>query len=259
MMRTDVRSSRRAQRGQLSRRGIALLVAALGATLLSAAQRIEFEDLFGPCGDFDLVAGPGAVVIEEVRFDTADVFSYNIGREASFPAGLGNPFVSDAYLFFAYGTGARITFPRPIYTLSFRTGQRTNMQTWPTFDLIAGDRVLTTFQAQLFAPGFVHVEPPPGSTEIRIVWTGVGSSSQLAIDELEYDFFPERLLGDLNCDGAVTFDDIEPLVLALVSRAVYESAYPACDWLNGDVNQDGHVDFDDLDGFIAALLMRGPG
>jgi len=63
--------------------------------------------------------------------------------------------------------------------------------------------------------------------------------------------------GDLNCDGAVDFDDINPFVTALVSRANYEAAFPNCRWLNGDIDGNGTVDFDDINPFVACLVQNG--
>jgi hypothetical protein len=63
--------------------------------------------------------------------------------------------------------------------------------------------------------------------------------------------------GDLNCDGVVDFDDINPLVLALSDPAGYHAAYPACNILNGDCNGDGFVDFDDINSFVALLSGGG--
>jgi DNA-binding beta-propeller fold protein YncE len=60
--------------------------------------------------------------------------------------------------------------------------------------------------------------------------------------------------GDLNCDGSVDFDDINPFVLALVGPAAYQAAYPQCDIRNGDVNEDCAVDFDDINPFVACLV-----
>ncbi len=59
--------------------------------------------------------------------------------------------------------------------------------------------------------------------------------------------------GDLNCDGAVNFDDIDPFVLALTGQAAYETAFPNCRWHHGDINRDGAVNFDDIDPFVALL------
>jgi plastocyanin len=60
-------------------------------------------------------------------------------------------------------------------------------------------------------------------------------------------------LGDMNCDGGIDFDDIDPFVLALVSPEDYAVAYPDCNVLNGDTDQDGDVDFDDIDELIELL------
>jgi hypothetical protein len=62
--------------------------------------------------------------------------------------------------------------------------------------------------------------------------------------------------GDLNCDGAVDFDDVNPFVLALSDPAGYATAYPNCNILNGDCNGDGQVNFDDINPFVA--LLSGP-
>ncbi len=59
--------------------------------------------------------------------------------------------------------------------------------------------------------------------------------------------------GDLDCDGDVDFDDIEPFVLALSDAAAYEAAYPGCPLPNADADGDGDVDFDDINPFVALL------
>ena len=59
--------------------------------------------------------------------------------------------------------------------------------------------------------------------------------------------------GDMNCDGAVNFGDIDPFVTALSGQAAYEAQYPNCNWLNADCNSDGTVNFGDIDPFVALL------
>ncbi len=59
--------------------------------------------------------------------------------------------------------------------------------------------------------------------------------------------------GDLNCDGAVNFADINPFVLALSNPAVYQQQFPNCNLMNGDVNGDGAVNFADINPFVALL------
>ena len=62
--------------------------------------------------------------------------------------------------------------------------------------------------------------------------------------------------GDLNCDGDVDFDDINPFVFALTDPHAYQDAHPGCPVANGDVNSDGRVDFDDINPFVVILLGR---
>jgi hypothetical protein len=57
-------------------------------------------------------------------------------------------------------------------------------------------------------------------------------------------------LGDMNCDGFLDFDDINPLVLALSDPEGYAAAYPDCDYYNGDCDYNGRVDFDDINCFL---------
>ena len=59
--------------------------------------------------------------------------------------------------------------------------------------------------------------------------------------------------GDLNCDGTVNFDDINPFVLALSDPSAYHTTYPHCNILNGDFDGDGVVGFDDINPFVALL------
>ncbi len=61
------------------------------------------------------------------------------------------------------------------------------------------------------------------------------------------------LPGDLNCDSAVDFGDINPFVQILADPAGWQAAHPGCPWQNGDVNADGSVDFADINPFIALL------
>jgi hypothetical protein len=63
-------------------------------------------------------------------------------------------------------------------------------------------------------------------------------------------------VGDLNCDGAVDFGDINPFVLYLSNFATWQSAFPACPAENGDINGDGTYgqgSFGDINPFVALL------
>jgi subtilisin family serine protease len=61
------------------------------------------------------------------------------------------------------------------------------------------------------------------------------------------------LPGDLNCDGVVQFDDINPFVLALSDPQTYENTFPDCRILNADANEDGQADFGDVNAFVEIL------
>jgi probable HAF family extracellular repeat protein len=60
--------------------------------------------------------------------------------------------------------------------------------------------------------------------------------------------------GDLNCDGAVDFADINLFVLALADAPGYQQAYPECNLFNGDTNCDGAVDFADINPFVTCVV-----
>ncbi len=64
------------------------------------------------------------------------------------------------------------------------------------------------------------------------------------------------VLGDLNCDHALDFGDINPFVQILTDFAGWQAAYPGCPWQNGDINQDGTVDFGDINPFVQLLTGK---
>lgn len=65
---------------------------------------------------------------------------------------------------------------------------------------------------------------------------------------------PTVLIGDLNCNGSVGFDDINAFVLYLSNFASWQATYPGCPAENGDINADGDFpDFGDINPFVALL------
>jgi formylglycine-generating enzyme required for sulfatase activity len=91
----------------------------------------------------------------------------------------------------------------------------------------------------------------------RVVLVGgvAGPSGELLNDTWHLVIPP---VGDMNCDGVVDFKDINPFVLAIQSKPLYEAAYPGCDWRNGDCNGDGWVDFRDINCFVARMTTPAP-
>ncbi len=97
-------------------------------------------------------------------------------------------------------------------------------------------------------------------------WLFMGMSSSSLFGSVDVDFFSYTLevvapqaaqvLGDMDCDGDVDFDDIDAMVLALRRPDEYESTYGVPPELKGDIDGDGDLDFDDVDpGFID--ILRG--
>ncbi len=63
------------------------------------------------------------------------------------------------------------------------------------------------------------------------------------------------LKGDMNCDGAVTFADIDLFVEALNGESAWTHA---CPWLNADCSGDSNVTFADIDPFVAVIGTTCP-
>ncbi len=61
------------------------------------------------------------------------------------------------------------------------------------------------------------------------------------------------LIGDMNCDGAVTVGDINPFVLAITDPAAYTAQFPDCDIDAGDCNSDGDITVGDINCFVALV------
>mgnify|MGYP000879470106 CR=1 FL=1 len=68
---------------------------------------------------------------------------------------------------------------------------------------------------------------------------------------------PPSCAGDLNCDGQVSFGDINAFVLRLSNPSAYATTFPGCPNGNGDINGSGAVAFDDINPFVA-LLSNNP-
>ncbi len=93
----------------------------------------------------------------------------------------------------------------------------------------------------------VYLRWTMGPTDSSVTYPGWN------IDDIEIWADQSPVLGDMNCDGVLDFDDIDPFVLALSGEAAYGAQYPDCVYWYADVNGDGAVDFDDIDAFVAAL------
>ena len=70
-----------------------------------------------------------------------------------------------------------------------------------------------------------------------------------ALSEVDGNLIERYVAADMDCDGDVDFDDINPLILAISDPNAYQAQFPNCNLLNGDLDGDGDVDFDEIDYF----------
>jgi hypothetical protein len=71
-----------------------------------------------------------------------------------------------------------------------------------------------------------------------------------------YDGTPV-LLGDMDFDGDLDYDDIAPFLLGLGNPVGYEATYGRSAQVAGDVDSNGVFEFDDITAFAARLGVRG--
>ncbi len=87
-----------------------------------------------------------------------------------------------------------------------------------------------------------------GPTDTSVTYPGWN------IDDLEIWGLAPPPLGDMNCDGAVNFDDIDGFVTAMVGEEGYYAEYPDCNYWYADTNSDDFVNFDDIEDFVTAIV-----
>ncbi|MEW6249064.1 MAG: PQQ-binding-like beta-propeller repeat protein [Planctomycetota bacterium] len=79
-----------------------------------------------------------------------------------------------------------------------------------------------------------------------------GAGFTLWLDGIGFSPQPHKR-GDLDCNGLIDFNDINPFVQALSDPAAYAAAHPNCPFENRDCNADGLFDFNDIKPFVALL------
>jgi hypothetical protein len=152
---------------------------------------LEFEDMFGSCGDNASVNGPGNVTYQGVNFATPDILTTNFGKGIPDPPELHTSFTSDWFAFFCYDGGTTITFPQPISALSFKAGTR-DAYVGSMFKLFRGSTELATF-----SDAYPTLHPVAASfstpvTSVNIKWVdNSGPTSLVGIDTLTYTLVPE--------------------------------------------------------------------
>jgi hypothetical protein len=115
--------------------------------------------------------------------------------------------------------------------------------TWPTAILGIGT-------AQGFNRVVVHYDsPPPTGGD----WGPVFLADNMAITGT---LAPVGCRGDTNCDGLVTFADVDWFVEALAGESAW--THGPCPWQNADCSGDGTVTFADVDPFVTLLGTACP-
>ena len=99
-----------------------------------------------------------------------------------------------------------------------------------------------------FANVFTAINTPPAYSPVAAATAAYGTQSVMfTVGGSTYE------IGDVNCDGAVNFGDIDPFVLAITDAVGYAAAYPDCDRDLADINDDAAVNFGDIDPFVALI------
>jgi hypothetical protein len=79
-----------------------------------------------------------------------------------------------------------------------------------------------------------------------------GNGQHVYFDDLTYSI-AVGILGDMDGDSNVDFDDIDDFVLGLTDPMAYENQFGVPPLAKGDTDGDGEFDFDDIVGFVALL------
>ena len=141
---------------------------------------LNFEDALGMVGDADQVPAPGSAKVSGVTFTSVNGEPvYNIGKDFG-----DNPFSSDWFMIWTFGTGGTIEFPAPITSLKMEVGADNAVAETGTFDIIVADTVLLTVTLSKMSTVPVDLKFPP-ATQVRVVFKS-GSVSLFGFDNLHY-------------------------------------------------------------------------
>jgi hypothetical protein len=90
---------------------------------------------------------------------------------------------------------------------------------------------------------------------VTITWKQrISAGVYAAADVWSYAARPAPYAGDLNCDGVISYADINPFVAVLGDSAAWQAANPGCPIANGDINDDGVLSYADINPFV--ILLR---
>ena len=81
------------------------------------------------------------------------------------------------------------------------------------------------------------------------------TASRLLVTNVELGLL--TLIGDMDGDGDINFNDIDDFVLGLNDPLAYEDRFGVQPDVTGDMDGDGDIDFDDISGFVNLLNAGG--
>lgn len=88
--------------------------------------------------------------------------------------------------------------------------------------------------------------------EVRVRIKGSRPGAEFASPVL-YDLTVSHGMGDVNCDGVVSYADINPFTQAVSNPSAYTAAHPRCDIMLADCYTDGVISYADINAFVALL------
>jgi hypothetical protein len=240
-------------------------------------------------GDLTGATNPSNILMNGNKSVTA-VFvqdQYTLATSVS-PAGKGSVMLSPPGGVYLSGTTVQLTAVAigGWHFLQW-TGDLTS-STSPTTIVMDGNKSVTavfvqdqyTLTTNVTGLGSIALDPPGGTylsgTSVQVTanaatgwhfdhWTddltGATNPSNIVMDGNKsvtavFTQNPAGCLGDMNCDGRITFTDIDLFVEALSGESSW--SHPNCPWINADVNGSGSVTFADIDPFVALIGTTCP-
>jgi hypothetical protein len=134
-----------------------------------------------------------------------------------------------------------------------------------TVQVLAAGNPLGGATVCLWKPGDVYQVSQTNASGVANILVNPATTGTMWVTVTKRNYLPYEgslevveesvLVGDVNCDGAVNFGDINPFVLALTDPLTYVITYPNCPLANRDINGDGVCNFADINPFV--LLLSG--
>ena len=240
-------------------------------------------------GDLTGATNPSNILMNGNKSVTA-VFvqdQYTLATSVS-PAGKGSVMLSPPGGVYLSGTTVQLTAVAigGWHFLQW-TGDLTS-STSPTTIVMDGNKSVTalfvqdqyTLTTSVTGSGSIALDPPGGTylsgTSVQVTanagngwhfdhWegdlTGTTSPTDIVMDGNKsvtavFTQNPAGCPGDMNCDGRITFADIDLFVEALSGESSW--SHPNCPWVNADTNGDASVTFVDIDPFVALIGTTCP-